>query len=131
MIALIGEGEDPEETVVDEVEEIKEELDELDATSKVVEEGKVNELIVEFWQTTSAAIPTMVGKIGALILLVTTSQREVRMSERSGDRMRNCLGEQISMRGIAVVISRFKGAHRGINNMPFGIAELQLDSPPA
>lgn len=131
MIAVIEE-EVPEEAVVDEVDEMKEELDELDATSKVVEEAKVDdEVIVEFWQAASAAIPIMVDKIEALILMVTTSQREARMNERSSDRTKNCLGKEISMRGIALVISRVEGAYREPNIMPFGIAEPQLIDPPA
>jgi P2-related tail formation protein len=68
-----GEEEVPEEAMVDEVGETREELDELDAMREVVEEAKVDEPIVEFWQAAKAAIPNTLDKIEVLILMMTTS----------------------------------------------------------
>ena len=132
VYADVKEGADvPEEARVDEIDEMREELDELDVTSKVVEEAKVDEPIVEFWQTARAAIPSALDKIEVLILIVTTSQRGVRINEGSSDRVRNCLGEKISMNGIALVISYIEVAHTEPNIMSLGVAEQQLIGPPA
>jgi hypothetical protein len=56
----------------------------------VVEEAKVDELMVEFWQAAMAARQAAPEKIEVFITMVTTSQRGVRMSECSAV-MRNCL----------------------------------------
>lgn len=113
----------PEEATVDEIDEMREELDELGVTSEVVEEAKVDEPIVEFWQAARAAIPNALDKIEDLMLMVTTSQRGVRLNEGDNDRVKNCLGERISMEGIALVISHIGEACTELNTILFGIAE--------
>jgi hypothetical protein len=48
-VSAVAEEEDaPEEVTVDDGDATREELDEIDETSEVVEEPKVDELIVEF-----------------------------------------------------------------------------------
>lgn len=91
MIAVTKGEEVPEEAMVVEADETREELDELDAMREVVEEAKIDEPIVEFWQAASAAKPNALDRIEVLILVVAASQRGVRTNERSGDRVRNCL----------------------------------------
>jgi hypothetical protein len=46
--AVAEEGDTPEDVIVDDGDETREELDETDETSEVVEEAKVDELMVEF-----------------------------------------------------------------------------------
>lgn len=124
MIAVAkGEEELPEEVMVVEADETR---DELDAMREVVEEAKVDEPIVEFWQAASAAKPNVLDKIEALILMITASQGGVRTNERNGDRVVNCLGEKISTKGNAFVIFYIGRAYTKLNISPFGIAELQL-----
>jgi len=64
--------------------------------SEVVEEVKVDEPIVEFWQAARAARPTTPDKIEVFITIVTTSQRGVRMSE-CGVVVENCLEKKFEI----------------------------------
>ena len=83
---------------VDVVDETRDILDETEEMSEVVEEVKVDEPIVEFWQAARAARPTTPDKIEVFITMVTTSQRErgVRMSE-CGVVVENCLEKKFDI----------------------------------
>jgi hypothetical protein len=47
-VSAVEEGDAPEEVMVDDGDKTREELDEIDETSEVVEEAKVDELMVVF-----------------------------------------------------------------------------------
>lgn len=96
MIAVVADGGTPVDVEVDVVDETRDELDETDEMSDVVEEVKVDEPIVEFWQAARAARPTTPDKIEVFITIVTTSQRGVRMSE-CGVVVENCLEKKFDI----------------------------------
>jgi hypothetical protein len=89
-VIAVAERDTPEDVRVDETDGTREALDETDETSEVVEEGKVDELMVEFWQAAMAARPATPDRIEVFITKVTTSQRGVRLSECDVV-VRNCL----------------------------------------
>ena len=96
MIAVVADGGTPVDVEVDVVDETRDELEETDDMSEVVEEVKVDEPIVEFWQAARAARPTTPDKIEVFITIVTTSQRGVRMSE-CGVVVENCLEKKFEI----------------------------------
>jgi len=96
VIAVVADGGTPVDVEVDVVDETRDELEETDDMSEVVEEVKVDEPIVEFWQAARAARPTTPDKIEVFITIVTTSQRGVRMSE-CGVVVENCLEKKFEI----------------------------------
>jgi hypothetical protein len=122
-VSAVAEEEDaPEEVTVDDGDATREELDEIDETSEVVEAAKVDELMVEFWQAAMAARQATPAKIEVFITMVTTSQRGVRMSECSAV-MRNCLEQKLSIRRAMQLLYLLEAQYRETNSMVFGMAE--------